>query len=81
MAGDGVLPGDVQLADYPNDQQAKGVWTHDHSMNDTSYNVMAGLAGAYLIRDDEEEALRFPRGRYEVALLLCDRNFDIGDSG
>jgi spore coat protein A len=38
-------------------------------------NVVAGLAGVYVIRDDEEEALNLPSGEYEMPLLIQDRSF------
>jgi spore coat protein A len=39
-----VLPGDSQLAEYPNDQPATTLWYHDHAMDITRWNVMTGLA-------------------------------------
>ncbi|MGH3900102.1 MAG: multicopper oxidase family protein [Pseudonocardiaceae bacterium] len=77
----GVLPGDSQLAEYPNDQQATMLWYHDHAMAVTSWNVLSGLMGMYLIRDDEEDALGLPHGEHEVPLIICDRNFDTDDDG
>ncbi|MGH3912894.1 MAG: multicopper oxidase family protein [Pseudonocardiaceae bacterium] len=76
-----VLTGDAQLAEYPNDQQATTMWYHDHAMAITNLNVMAGLAGTYLIRDAEEARLRLPQGKYEVPLMLCDRNLDTDQDG
>lgn len=76
-----VLPGDAQLAEYPNDQRATTLWYHDHAMAITSLNVMAGLVGMYLIRDAEEDALHLPCGDHEVPLILCDRNFDTEADG
>jgi len=69
-----VLPGEAQLAEYLNDQPAAALWYHDHAMAITSLNVISGLAGMYLIRDDEEDALRLPSGTHEVPLIICDRN-------
>jgi FtsP/CotA-like multicopper oxidase with cupredoxin domain len=43
-------------------------------------NVYAGLAGVYLIRDDEEDALGLPRGEHELMLLIQDRSFADGGS-
>jgi spore coat protein A len=77
----GVLPGEAQLSRYPNEQRATALWYHDHAMGITSLNVMAGLVGMYLIRDDEEDALRLPRGKREVPLILCDRNLDTDAHG
>ena len=42
---------------YPNDQQATTLWYHDHALGTTRLNVMTGLTGFYLIRDNDEDAL------------------------
>ncbi|MGF1427154.1 multicopper oxidase family protein [Kitasatospora sp. LaBMicrA B282] len=76
-----VLPGESQLAEYPNDQPATLLWYHDHAMGITRLNVQAGLAGLYLVRDEEEDALGLPAGPYEVPLVLCDRNLELGPDG
>ena len=56
-------PGNSQLAEYVNDQAATHLFYHDHAMSVTALNVMAGLFGNYVIRDDEEDPLELPRGR------------------
>lgn len=76
-----VLPGNAQLSEYPNDQQATALWYHDHAMAITALNVMTGLAGMYLIRDAEEDALRLPHGDHEVPLIIADRNLDVDAGG
>lgn len=76
-----VLPGHTQNVRYANDQRATALWYHDHAMDVTQYNVFAGLAGMYLVRDDEEDALHLPHGKYEVPLVLTDRNFDTDADG
>jgi FtsP/CotA-like multicopper oxidase with cupredoxin domain len=76
-----VLPGNSQLAEYPNDQQATALWYHDHAMAITALNVMSGLMGMYLIRDDEEDALGLPHGKDEVPLIISDRNLDTDADG
>lgn len=73
--------GDAQLSEYPNDHQAVQWWYHDHAMNITRWNVMSGLYGTYLVRDDEEDALRLPSGEREIPLLLADRNLDTDEDG
>jgi spore coat protein A len=60
---------------YPNDQEASNLWYHDHSLGIVRLNVFAGLAGFYFIRDEFEDDLNLPRGRYEVPLLIQDRIF------
>ncbi len=73
--------GDAQLSEYPNDHQAVQWWYHDHAMNITRWNVMTGLYGTYLVRDDEEDALHLPCGEREIPLLLADRNLDTDEDG
>ena len=72
---------------YPNNQDACTLWYHDHAIGQTRLNVYAGLAGAYIIRDDEEDALGLPSGEHEIALIIQDRSFaprwvpDLSDVG
>lgn len=76
-----VLSGKSLRYQFENDQQATMLWYHDHAMGITRFNVYAGLAGMYIIRDDEEDALDLPRGAYEIPLLLQDRNLDLDADG
>jgi spore coat protein A, manganese oxidase len=66
---------DPSPSHYPNDQAATTLWYHDHALGITRLNVVAGLAGVYIIRDDEEDALNLPNGDYEMPLLIQDRSF------
>jgi len=75
------LSGQSTTSDYTNDQQATLLWYHDHAMGITRFNVYAGLAGLYVIRDEEEAALRLPGGAYEIPLLFQDRNLDTAPDG
>jgi spore coat protein A, manganese oxidase len=52
------------------------LWYHDHAMGINRLNIFAGLIGAYIIRDDVEDALHLPNGEYEIPLIICDRMFD-----
>jgi FtsP/CotA-like multicopper oxidase with cupredoxin domain len=38
---------------YPNHQEAAPVWFHDHILGATRLNVYAGIAGGYMITDDQ----------------------------
>jgi spore coat protein A len=77
----GALPGNRVTHVYENRQRATMLWYHDHAMALTALNVYSGLAGGYLIRDDEEDALGLPSGRHEIPLILADRNLDLGPDG
>jgi spore coat protein A len=65
---------------YPNEQRAATLWYHDHRMDFTAPQVWRGLAGFYVLRDDEERQLPLPRGEKEIPLLICDRSFDADGS-
>jgi spore coat protein A len=64
---------------YDNDQQAATLWYHDHALGVTRLNVYAGLAGFYLLRDDNENQLItdgiLPSGPYEIEMVIQDRMF------
>ena len=61
---------------YPNEQQAATLWYHDHALGIARLNVYAGLAGFYLLRDEEERNMNLPAGDYEIPLIVQDRNLD-----
>jgi FtsP/CotA-like multicopper oxidase with cupredoxin domain len=75
-------PGQDAVFHYPMDQRAALHWYHDHVMGVTRFDVYAGLAGLWIIRDQRERELGLPEGPpFEVPLLIQDRNFGLDDSG
>jgi spore coat protein A len=76
--------GETQSVVYPNEgpqQPATLLWFHDHGMGTTRLNVFAGLAAAYLIRDEydtggPDNANGLPSGAYEIPLVIQDRQFE-----
>ena len=73
-------PGATQPVTYPNEQPATLLWYHDHYMGDTRMNVVAGLAGGYLLRDSFDTGsnplLPGPIGIYELPVVVQDRQFN-----
>lgn len=72
---------------YPNTQEAATLWYHDHAMGMTRLNVYAGLAGFYLLRDENtskkqfsEERLDLPTGEYEIPMVIQDKMFNTDGS-
>ena len=61
--------------EYPLEQTATTLWYHDHRMDFTGPQVYKGLAGFFLIHDDEEERLPLPKGERDIPLMICDRAF------
>ena len=76
-----ILPGEFDVYEYPNNQDAATVWYHDHALGITRLNVYSGLAGFYLIADAEDtlgpdNAFGLPSGQYEIGLAIQDREFN-----
>ena len=60
---------------YPNRQDGRTLWYHDHAHEHTAENVYSGLAGLYLLRDTLESTLPIPQGDYDVPLVIGDALF------
>jgi hypothetical protein len=56
-------------------------WYHDQAMGISRFNVDAGLAGLWLTRVADEDALGLPSDAYEVPLLIQDRNLETAPDG
>eukprot|EP00055_Hartaetosiga_balthica_P014554 m.80458 g.80458 ORF g.80458 m.80458 type:complete len:956 (-) comp8620_c3_seq2:87-2954(-) len=67
-------PGGSSTRTYPNQQRPGTIWYHDHGLGITRLNVYMGMAGLYLIRDEVETNLQLPSGKYEVPIVIMDRN-------
>jgi spore coat protein A, manganese oxidase len=73
---DWYVPGQSKTYYYPNRQDAATLWYHDHAMGINRLNILAGLFGLFIIRDDFEDSLKLPSGRFEIPLVLYDRMFE-----
>lgn len=70
-----IVPGQSESCYYPNRQDAAALFYHDHAMGITRLNAVAGLFGFYFVRDDFEDALKLPGGRFEIPIAIYDRLF------
>lgn len=81
LKGHGFIKGDNEPYHYDNTQEAATLWYHDHALGITRLNVYAGLAGYYLLTDENEIALqqtgKLPAAPYDLGLAIQDRNFTI----
>ena len=81
---DGFGHGQTQTVHYTNQlpqMPASLLWFHDHGLGTTRLNVFAGLAAAYILRDQHDTGLEpnpigIPGGAYEVPLVIQDRSFN-----
>ncbi len=79
----GFGPGETQTVNYTNplpQMPASLLWFHDHGLGTTRLNVLAGLAAAYILRDEfdtgtEPNPIGIPGGSYEIPLVIQDRQF------
>ncbi|KAF8390049.1 hypothetical protein HHK36_024570 [Tetracentron sinense] len=62
---------------YPNIQHPGNLWYHDHALGLTRVNLLAGLIGAYVIRNPVlEMGLNLPSGPiFDRHLVVFDRSF------
>jgi spore coat protein A, manganese oxidase len=82
--GPGPGPGKTQTVHYTNQlpqMPASLLWFHDHGLGATRLNVFAGLAAAYILRDQydtgtEPNPIGIPGGAYEIPLVVQDRQFN-----
>ena len=58
------------------DQRACTNWYHPHPHMLTAKQVYNGLAGMFIVNDDQELALGLPSGAYEIPMVLKDISVD-----
>jgi spore coat protein A, manganese oxidase len=89
-ASDITNPGEFKDYQYPNFQEARALWYHDHGVHFTAPNAYMGLAAMYILHDPHERGLEIPHGAYDVPLVIKDALFtdkgqlifdDHGESG
>ncbi|WP_111768004.1 multicopper oxidase family protein [Nakamurella deserti] len=73
-ASDVTAPGQKKTYQYPNFQNARTLWYHDHGVHYTAQNAYSGLASQYHLHDPQEQAL-LPQGEFDVAVTLSDMMF------
>lgn len=71
-----IQPGQTFDYSFGVSQQAGTFFYHSHTHGKTARQVYMGLAGLFIIDDDEQDALGLPTGEFDVPLLLQDRRFD-----
>jgi len=74
-----VGPGKKYVYEFVVDNRAGTHWFHPHPHERTGLQVYFGLAGLFLVGDDEEDAARLPRDEFDVPLVIQDRRFNTAD--
>lgn len=71
-----IGPGETFVYEFQVDNRAGTYWYHPHPHGNTGPQVYQGMAGLFLISDDEEQGVGFPSGAQDVPLVIQDRTFD-----
>jgi len=60
--------------EFPNFQDARTLWYHDHGVHHTAENMYGGLAATYHLHDEFERG-QLPQGEFDVPLVISDAMF------
>ncbi|MFC5928459.1 copper oxidase [Cryobacterium melibiosiphilum] len=73
-----IEPGALWQPEWTIDQPAATLWYHPHPHQESEGQVEKGLAGMFILQDDEEAALNLPRtyGVDDIPVIVQDRRFD-----
>ena len=71
-----IAPGETYTYDFQVTNRAGTYWYHPHPHGSTATQVYNGLAGLFIVSDDEESSLELPTGDYDIPLVIQDRSFD-----
>lgn len=72
----GIPSGSSYTYDFEILNRAGTHWFHPHPHMLTASQVNQGLAGLFLVSDDDEEMAELPSGAYDIPLVIQDRSFD-----
>ncbi|MBI3053631.1 MAG: multicopper oxidase family protein [Betaproteobacteria bacterium] len=71
-----AAPGKRYVYEFEIKDRAGTYWFHPHPHGRTGRQVYFGLAGLFIVSDEEEQAAQLPAGEYDLPLILQDRSFD-----
>jgi FtsP/CotA-like multicopper oxidase with cupredoxin domain len=71
-----IPPGAEYVYEFEVMNRAGTYWYHPHPHGKTGRQVYRGLAGVFVVSDDEEDALALPNGTDDLVCVLQDRTFD-----
>jgi FtsP/CotA-like multicopper oxidase with cupredoxin domain len=71
-----AAPGKRYVYEFEIQDRAGTYWFHPHAHGRTGRQIYFGLAGLFIVSDEEEQAAKLPAGEYDIPLILQDRSFD-----
>ena len=76
-----VIPqGATYVYEFEVKNRAGTYWYHPHPHGITGPQVYYGLAGLFLVEDEEEQSLQLPSGEFDIPLVIQDRQFSADGS-
>jgi spore coat protein A, manganese oxidase len=76
-ASDTTWPDEYKDYHYPNIQDARTLWYHDHGVHETAPNAYMGLASQYQLHDAWERGPGRANNPYDVGLTIRDAIFGV----
>lgn len=73
---DVVGPGEAYDYHFDVNQRAATHWYHPHPHGRTGSQIYHGLAGFFIIEDEEEQALNLPSGEHELLLNIQEKQIN-----
>lgn len=71
-----IESGKTYVYEFEVANRAGTYWFHPHTHGKTGAQVMKGLAGLFIVSDDEQDALKLPSGEFDLPLVIQDRAFN-----
>jgi FtsP/CotA-like multicopper oxidase with cupredoxin domain len=67
--------GETYVYEFEILNRAGTYWYHSHAHGVTAKQVYSGMAGFFIVSDEQEQALNLPKDQYDVPLVIQDRSF------
>jgi blue copper oxidase len=74
-----IKPGETYIYNFKVLDRAGTYWYHPHPHGRTGPQAYYGLAGLFIISDEDESSLDLPCGEFDVPIVIQDRLFDGGN--
>lgn len=71
-----INEGESYVYEFEIRNRAGTYWYHAHTHGVTARQVYSGLAGLFIVSDEQEQVLNLPSGDFDVPLVIQDRSFD-----
>ena len=71
-----ISKGDTYTYEFEVNNRNGTYWFHPHPHGRTGPQVYYGMAGLFIVSDEEEQKLELPVGEYDIPIIIQDKTFD-----